>query len=155
MTTTRMTTVWVRRSKLLPSSSTANTTPAIGVLKAAETPAAPPAMMIARRPGPPLRPRVRVRRTPATTCTVGPSRPTEPPHSSIRAVNTIFQAAVARVTRWPSQRPVHRCSAAAITCGMPLPAVVGAKRLVIQAIRAKPTGSSARVGQRAAAKSWA
>ncbi len=143
--------VWVRRSKLLASSSTANTTPAIGVLKAADTPAAPPAMMIARRPGPPFRPRVRVRIMPATTCTVGPSRPIEAPQTSMAAVSTTFQAAVFRVTRWPPQRPLQRCSAAAITWGMPLPAASGAKRRVSQVARAKPTGSSRSVAHGATA----
>jgi hypothetical protein len=98
----------VRRSKLFANSSTAKTTPAIGVLNAAATPAAPPAMMIARRPAPPRRPRVRDRIIPATTCTVGPSRPIEPPHSSARLEIITFQIAVFNVTRCPPQRPRQR-----------------------------------------------
>ena len=56
-----------------------------------------------------------------------------------------FQPAVFSVTRWPPQRPVQRCSAAAMTCGMPLPAASGAKRRVSQAPAAKPTGRSSSV----------
>ena len=47
--------VLVRLSKTLDSSSPANTTPAMGALNAAATPAAPPAISRARRPGPPCR----------------------------------------------------------------------------------------------------
>ncbi len=66
-TTTMMTVMWVRWSNPLASSSTAKTMPAIGVLKAPATPGAPPATIIALRPGPPLSPRVNERVTPATT----------------------------------------------------------------------------------------
>ncbi len=143
--------MWVRRSKAPASSSRAKTTPATGVLKAAETPAAPPATIIARRPGPPRRPRVRERTMPASTCTVGPSRPIEAPHASRAADRTTLTAAVRRVTRCPPQRPRHRCSAAAITWGMPLPAASGANRWVSQAASVSPTGSRSRVAHGAAA----
>ena len=50
-------------------------------------------------PGPSLRLRVSVRMIPATTCTVGPSRPIEPPQSRGATVSTTFQSAVGKVTR--------------------------------------------------------
>jgi len=123
----------------------------MGVLKAAATPAAPPAMMIARRPGPPFKPRVKVRMMPATTWTVGPSLPIEAPQTNSAAARQTFQIAVLRVTRWPPQRPCQRCSAAAMTWGMPLPAASGANRLVSQAASANPTGNNASVAQGAMA----
>ena len=150
-----MTVDWVRRSSPPDSSSAAKTTPAIGVLNAAATPAAPPATITARRPGR-RRPRISVRMIPATTCTVGPSRPIEPPHSSRNADSTTFHSAVASDTRRPPRRWCQRVSAAAITCGMPLPAAAGANRRVAQAAMTKPIGSNASTasGWRVAAAAW-
>ena len=88
----------VRSSNDRDSSSMANTIPASGVLNAAATPAAPPASTSAWRcPGNRLpginRPTLFTITAP--TCTVGPSRPIEPPQnkaapaSSTRPMTTL------------------------------------------------------------------
>ena len=106
----------------------AKATPARGVLKAADTPAAPPAMTMAEET------RVAVRRwnaamMAALTWTVGPSRPTEAPQSRAATVRTIFHAAVDREMRFRAR--VSRTDLAnAMTWGMPDPRAAGASRRV-------------------------
>ena len=58
----------------------------------------------------------------APTCTIGPSRPAEPPDPIVSAEDTIFTIA----TR-PGMRPPLRRTAS-MTSGMPWPFALGAKR---------------------------
>ena len=133
-----------RRSKPLAISSTANTTPAIGVLNAAATPAAPPATSSARRLGPPRRPEVRAKTIAAVTCTVGPSRPIDAPHSKRKAAASTLKPTVRSDIRG-SDRPLGPLSSdAAITWGMPLPAASGAISRVSQVATTSPTGRRTR-----------
>lgn len=123
------------------SSSMANTTPASGVLKAAAIPAAPPAMI---RPEPAFlackpRRRPNVYISAAPTCTVGPSRPTEAPQRSARAVINIFAAAIGKARAVLRKRLDGLCKVA-ITCGIPLPLAPLSQPCVAQASRAKPAG---------------
>ena len=85
----------------MASSSTANTTPAMGVLKAPAIPAAPPEINSARREGPPRSRDVRTPTTAAAICTLGPSRPIEAPAKSSPAVPSTLHAAVRRETKPP------------------------------------------------------
>jgi hypothetical protein len=74
-----------RCSKAEASSSMAKATPASGVLKAAATPAAPPAMITPELTGT-RRALWTATMIAALIWTVGPSRPTEPPASSMPSV---------------------------------------------------------------------
>ena len=116
--------------------------PASGVLNAAATPAAPPAIST------PGVTRTRNRRCTATivaapNCTVGPSRPTEaPPHRASR-VSSILAEEARRETSAREARP-RGWRLAAMTCGMPDPRASGAKRRVSAAIPTNTSGVSSR-----------
>ncbi len=106
----------------------AKATPASGVLNAAATPAAPPAMMTPAVTG------TRSQRCTATIsaaliCTVGPSRPTDAPHNSMASVARNFAAAVRSETSAPSV-VLSGLWLAAMTCGMPDPRAAGKVRRV-------------------------
>jgi hypothetical protein len=141
--------VEARRSKPLANSSTANTTPAIGVLNAPATPAAPPAISRVRGCGPPRRRAVKVNTRAATICTVGPSRPIDRPAASSAKATSILKPAVLSETR-ESEAPRRASSEAAITWGMPLPPDSGATLPVIHTISGRTIGgsSSTASGQR-------
>ncbi len=117
----------LRCSSRRESSSIANMTPASGALKVAAIPAAPPATS---RPCE-LTPRWRgshpraCSMTPAAICTEGPSRPIASPASMLPAVNPILASETRSDTSRRRRRAPPVCSAA-ITCGMPDPAVPGA-----------------------------
>ena len=76
----------------------------------------------------------------APTCTVGPSRPAEAPHTRPSSSRTILPTAMRSETR---RARAGRSSIlwAAITCGMPLPWAPGKKPRVSQAASAKPPGA--------------
>ena len=66
----------------------------------------------------------------ALSWTVGPSRPTDPPPSSISSVMPTFATAVRIDTNGPSPSACGS-RAAAITCGMPDPRAAGTHRSVV------------------------
>ena len=103
--------------------SRANTAPARGAWNVAAIPAADPheANRTTRETG--MRSHdAMVDPSDAPTCTIGPSRPAEPPEPIVRAEATILTMA----TR-PGMRPPFRRTAS-ITSGMPWPFAEGAKR---------------------------
>ncbi len=82
------------------SSSIAKATPASGVLKAAATPAAPPAIITPAVIGT-RNSRCTQTMTAALVCTVGPSRPAAPPTASTPTVIASLAAAVRSDTSGP------------------------------------------------------
>jgi len=136
-TTTPERTVWSRPPTI---SSTVKVTAAIGALKAAATPAAAPTGNSRRT----LR-GARANHLPmaheraAHMCTVGPSRPSEAPAPTCRAVMTNFAAPSRRRTR-------SVCTAyAAFTCGMPLPRAAGNAKLSARPAMSPPKVGTAKV----------
>ena len=132
-----------------------NTMPASGVLNAAATPALAPARI---RPGccrGDSRPTANMIEAP--TCTVGPSRPIEAPHSRPTSSSAVLPSAVPSETR--RSRAASPCNCrAAIACGIPLPPANGTTRSMAQADSANPSGvtTKAAYGSRpsSSAKAW-
>ncbi len=131
----------VRCSKEWASSSIPNTMPARGVLKAAATPAAPPALIRARclvtSVSPANRPTVCIMEAP--TCTVGPSRPMDAPESRPRQVKNILARAIRRARTLSTIVMSCRCIQA-MACGMPLPCAPRNHVRVSQVESASPSG---------------
>ena len=106
-------------------SSRLKNTPAIGALNVAEMPADAPHATSSR-----TRRSETVARRPTTDpsaepiCTIGPSRPTEPPHPMHSAEASDFTTPTAG-----SIRPPRRATAA-MTSGTPCPPASGAKRAI-------------------------
>ncbi len=82
----------------------------------------------------------------APTCTDGPSRPMEAPASSPMNVRGIFQTVCGSDTRLYWLGPGGKDSAP-ITCGIPLPDALGARRKVSQRAAARPKGSRIKASQ--------
>ncbi|MCY1396190.1 hypothetical protein D9M71_111510 [compost metagenome] len=138
-----------RCSKVLLSSSMANTTPPSGVLNAAAMPAAPPARISPVTVRLPYSPRRRPKEyiSAAPICTVGPSRPADAPTSSASRVRTSLPTAMRSDSRalrvW-----LLLCCKATMTCGMPLPRVFFSAPWVSQTSPANPSGQSSHGHQR-------
>ena len=117
------------------------TIPAMGVLKAAATPAAPPARMTPGRRSASSRPNAAMIAAP--TWTVGPSRPVEAPQTRPSVMTRILPNAVLRETRALriAGSSVWR---AAITWGIPEPCEFGNTRIASRIAMAKPSGVSTR-----------
>ncbi len=116
--------------------------PPNGVLKAAAMPAAPPAISnplsdTALLAGSQRR---TLCMTPAATCTEGPSRPSDNPPSNPQAVSTILEIDSLIDTNSPRASIGTPGVSAAITCGIPDPAVPGATRKVSQTTAAVQAG---------------
>lgn len=84
--------------------------------------------------------------TAAPTCTDGPSRPIEAPASMPKKASGIFHSTCASDTRlrWLGPGGSDR---APMTCGMPLPAALGANRRVAQRKAASAQGSTSSASQ--------
>ncbi len=131
--------------KLFKITSAANIIPAIGALKVAEIPAAAPQASSKRTRCP-----EHLRSCPTNEpnaepiCTMGPSRPTEPPVPIVTADASAFTA----TTRARIMPP--RVATDAITSGTPWPRASGAKRRVRYVAITMPNigtnGKSQRVG---------
>ena len=106
---------------------------------AAATPPAPPAMIIEARSST-FNALCHTAIIAAASCTVGPSRPVEPPTSRLPKVTSAVITAV--LTEIRLRVAPSGSALAAITCGMPEPRASGAVRRVIHTSNAKPIGVS-------------
>jgi len=129
-------------SSLRDSSSMANTTPASGALNAAAIPAAPPATSRACSFSPrPRRSQCRALcKTPAATCTDGPSRPSDSPASKPSEPSSALPSESRSDTKRCRMSAGSVGDSAAITCGIPEPAAPGTQRRVIQTMAAVSAG---------------
>ena len=144
--TAPITTPLVRASKERLISSMPNTMPASGVLNAADTPAAAPARISPGCRRGEMRPAANMMLAP--TCTVGPSRPMEAPHSSPASSSTTLPIATRNDTSAARAAPSGSCRAA-IACGMPLPPELGKNRRETKLASTNPAGvtASASIGR--------